>query len=54
MPFCERCGTMNPDDASVCVKCGNFLKTDRRKGNLLIIIIAIIMVVTTVVVLLLA
>ncbi|HUL40085.1 MAG TPA: zinc-ribbon domain-containing protein [Methanomassiliicoccales archaeon] len=53
MPFCQKCGAMNKDDAVKCSKCGNPLTQDRRLGNLLILIIAIIMVVVTVVGLLL-
>ncbi len=49
MPFCEKCGAMNKDDAAMCSKCGNPLTKDRRLGNMLILIIGIIMVVATVV-----
>jgi predicted nucleic acid-binding Zn ribbon protein len=53
MPFCEKCGTMNPDDASKCSKCGNVFTKGRKMGKILILIIAVIMVVATVVGLLL-
>lgn len=53
MPFCEKCGTMNPDEASKCSSCGNAFTKGRKMGNILILIIAIVMVVATVVGLLL-
>ncbi len=53
MPFCEKCGAMNNEDASKCAKCGNPLTKDRRMGNMLILIVGVIMVVVTIVVLLL-
>jgi predicted nucleic acid-binding Zn ribbon protein len=49
MPFCEKCGTINPDEASKCSSCCNVFTKDRKMGNILILIIAIIMVVATVV-----
>jgi predicted nucleic acid-binding Zn ribbon protein len=51
MPFCEKCGAMNPDESTVCRSCGKALNADRRTGNTLIIIIAVIMVVATILVL---
>ncbi len=51
MPFCDKCGAKNPDEAKKCSNCGNSLEKDRRLGNMLIVIIAIIMVVATVLVL---
>jgi uncharacterized membrane protein YvbJ len=48
LPFCEKCGTMNPDGSAKCSSCGNPLKADRKLGNTLILIIAIIMVLATV------
>ncbi len=53
MPFCEKCGTMNPDEASKCSSCGNVFTKGRKMGNILILILAVIMVVATVVGLLL-
>jgi len=51
MPFCEKCGTMNPDEASKCSSCGNTFSKGRKTGNVLIIILGIIMVVATILVL---
>jgi predicted nucleic acid-binding Zn ribbon protein len=51
MPFCEKCGIMNPDDASKCSSCGNVFTKGRKIGNVLILIMGIVMVLATVLVL---
>jgi predicted nucleic acid-binding Zn ribbon protein len=51
LPFCEKCGTMNPDEATKCSSCGNVFTKGRKMGNVLILIIGIIMVVSTILVL---
>jgi predicted nucleic acid-binding Zn ribbon protein len=51
MPFCEKCGAMNPDGTAKCSKCGNPLIKNRKMGNTLILIVGVVMVVVTVVVL---
>lgn len=51
MPFCEKCGTMNPDEASKCSSCGNVFTKGRKMGNILILVIGVIMVVSTILVL---
>jgi len=51
VPFCQKCGAMNPDEATKCSKCGNTFSEGRKTGNLLILILGIIMVLATILVL---
>jgi ribosomal protein L40E len=49
VPFCQKCGAMNPDEATKCSKCGNAFNKERKLGNILILIIAIVMILGTII-----